>query len=52
VAAERLPPRRPRSNPRAIKRKMSNFPRKRPPTTSPPTQRVQPRSISLRILWR
>ena len=25
VAAERLPPRRPRHNPRAVKRKMSNY---------------------------
>jgi len=31
VGAERLPPRRPRHNPRAVKRKMSNFPLKRPP---------------------
>src|SRR5947209_10317956 len=31
--AERLLPRRPRQNPRAVKRKMSNFPRTRSPTT-------------------
>ena len=28
--AERLPPRRPRQNPRAVKRKMSNYSVKRP----------------------
>src|SRR5713101_7317025 len=48
--AERLPPRRPRHNPRAVKRKMSNFPRKRPPpsTPSPSLPAVAP---TVRILW-
>jgi len=47
--AERLPPRRPRQNPRALKRKMSNLPRKRPPTTpSRPLPAVAP---TVRILW-
>ena len=51
VADERLPPRRPRHNPRAVKRKMSNFPLKRPPPagsapTSPPVALT-----SVRVLW-
>jgi hypothetical protein len=47
--AERLPPRRPRQNPRAVKRKMSNFPRKRPPSTpAPPLPALPP---TVRILW-
>jgi hypothetical protein len=41
VAAERLPPRRPRHNPRAVKRKMSNFPtRARAQPILPPRQRL------------
>jgi hypothetical protein len=51
VAAERLPPRRPRHNPRAVKRKMSNFPLKRsPPLGSAPT--LPPiAATSVRVLW-
>ena len=33
---EQLPPRRPRINPRVIKRKMSKWPKKRSPHKSPP----------------
>ena len=47
VAAERLPPRRPRHNPRAVKRKMSNFPRKRPPPPDAPSVTAP---VSVRIL--
>lgn len=36
IAAKRLPERRPRSNPRAVKRKMSNFHLKRPDPEPPP----------------
>jgi hypothetical protein len=49
VAAERLPPRRERCNPRVVKRKMSNFPLKRPKHTNPPKPRPIPETI--RILW-
>lgn len=36
VAAQRLPPRRERSNPRVVKRKLAKFPRKRPKHAAPP----------------
>jgi len=36
IAAARLPARRPRSNPRVVKRKMSDFPLKRPEHRRPP----------------
>lgn len=36
IARGRLPERRPRSNPRAVKRKMSNFPLKRTQHRQPP----------------
>src|SRR5215831_1046083 len=36
IAAKRLPPRRPRSNPRVVKRKMSNFKLKRAEHARPP----------------
>ena len=41
ILAVRLPPRRPRSNPRVVKRKMSNWPLKRPaPGQTPRTART------------
>jgi hypothetical protein len=51
VGAERLPPRRPRHNPRAVKRKMSNFPLKRPPPAGAPTTLPPVAPIAVRILW-
>lgn len=39
IAAQQLPERRPRVNPRAVKRKMSNFPLKRPEHLHPPPLR-------------
>ena len=42
VLWERLPPRRLRSNPRVVKRKMSNFPRKRSPHRSWPQPTQEP----------
>ncbi len=41
IAAGRLPERRPRSNPRVVKRKMSNFRLKRPEHKHPPKPKVQ-----------
>ncbi len=49
-AAARLPPRRPRSNPRAVKRKMSNFPRK-PPRSSDTAPASRPAPPVIRVLW-
>ncbi|MCC7366907.1 MAG: hypothetical protein IT306_00700 [Chloroflexi bacterium] len=50
MAAERLPPRRPRHNPRAVKRKMSNFRLKRRRRTGqPPLPPVA--ATTVRILW-
>jgi len=51
LAAERLPPRRPRQNPRAVKRKMSNYQLKpRPP--APPIGPAAPAAHpTVRILW-
>jgi hypothetical protein len=37
IAVTRQPRRRPRCNPRVVKRKMSNFPLKRPQHAHPPT---------------
>lgn len=48
VAAERLPPRRDRCNPRVVKRKMSNFHLKRPDHANPP--RPLPITTTIRIL--
>lgn len=48
LAAERLPPRRPRQNPRAVKRKMTNYPLKPPRSTSTAGQFSSP---SIHILW-
>ncbi len=39
IADQRLPERRPRVNPRVVKRKMSNFPLKRPEHLHPPPLR-------------
>ena len=51
VAAERLPPRRPRHNPRAVKRKMSNFKLKRtPPAHTAPTLPPVAATV-IRVLW-
>lgn len=50
VAAERLPPRRERCNPRVVKRKMSNYKLKRPQHANPPKPRPIP--DALRILSR
>ena len=50
VAAERLPPRRERCNPRVVKRKMSNYKLKRPQHANPPKPR--PIAHTLRILAR
>jgi hypothetical protein len=50
VAAERLPPRRERCNPRVVKRKMSNYKLKRPEHANPPKPR--PIADTLRILSR
>lgn len=47
LAAERLPPRRPRQNPRAVKRKMSNFARKRPPPSAAPPRPAAPASVRI-----
>jgi hypothetical protein len=49
VAAARLPPRRERCNPRVVKRKMSNFPLKRPAHANPP--KPQPLAETLHVLW-
>jgi hypothetical protein len=49
VAADRLPPRRDRHNPRVVKRKMSNFKLKRPEHARPP--RPRPIADAIRILW-
>ncbi len=51
LAAERLLPRRPRHYPRAVKRKMSNFPLKSPPPagSAPPLPPVAVTSV--RVLW-
>lgn len=50
VAAERLPPRRERCNPRVVKRKMTNYKLKRPDHADPPKPR--PIADTLRILSR
>jgi len=50
IAAERLPPRRPRHNPRAVKRKMSNFPPKRPPPAASAPTLPPVAATSIRIL--
>jgi hypothetical protein len=50
VAAERLPPRRERGNPRVVKRKMSNYQLKRPVHANPPKPRLI--ADALRILSR
>ncbi len=42
ILAERLEPRRLRSNPRVIKRKMSNWPVKRPEHRNPPKPTTPP----------
>jgi hypothetical protein len=51
VLANAVPPRRPRHNPRAVKRKMSNWPLKplRPTLTHPAPSDA---SSSIRVLWR
>jgi len=51
LAAERLPPRRPRHNPRVVKRKMSNFPLKRPPTSGSAHALTPVAVTTVRILW-
>jgi hypothetical protein len=40
IAAKRLPPRRPRSNPRVVKRTQSNFKRKRAEHFQPPVPQL------------
>ena len=51
LAAERLPPRRPRHTPRAVTPKMSTFPLKRsPPPGSTPTP-PPITATSVRVLW-
>jgi len=50
VAAERLPPRRERCNPRVVKRKMSNYKLKRPAHANPPKPR--PIADAIRLLSR
>jgi hypothetical protein len=50
VAAERLPPRRERCNPRVVKRKMANYKLKRPEHACPPKPR--PFAAALHILSR
>jgi hypothetical protein len=50
VAAERLPPRRERHNPRVVKRKMSNYKLKRSEHANPPKPR--PIADAIRILSR
>lgn len=51
VLADELPPRRPRHNPRAVKRKMSNYPLK--PPRSAHTRAAPARTPpSIRVLWR
>jgi hypothetical protein len=50
-AAERLPPRRPRQNPRAVRRKMSNYKLKRPPPAGSPTTPGPPAPPTIRVLW-
>ena len=51
LTAERLPRRRPRHNPRAVKRKMSNFPLKRPPPVDSATAPARPAPPTIRVLW-
>ena len=51
LAAARLPRRRPRQNPRAVKRKTSNFPLKRPPPADADTLPVRPAPPTIRVLW-
>jgi hypothetical protein len=46
LAAERLPPRRPRQYPRQIRRKMSNYPLKRPPPVAAPAAPAAVRILS------
>jgi hypothetical protein len=48
IAAERLPPRRERCNPRVVKRKMSNFKLRRARHANPP--KPQPVADTIRIL--
>src|SRR5262249_37781368 len=48
IATARLPPRRDRRSPRAVKRKMSNFPLKRPEHATPP--RPRPIADAIRVL--
>ena len=43
--------RRPRQNPRAVKRKMSNFPLKRPPPAGSATAPARPAPPTIRVLW-
>ncbi len=51
LAAERLPPRRERHNPRVVKRKMSNFPLKRP-SLAHSALTLPPLAIAtVRVLW-
>jgi hypothetical protein len=50
--AENLPPRRPRQDPRAVKRKMSNYPLKPPRLTPSTTVKLPPPLPSIRVLWR
>ena len=45
-----LPRRRLRAFPRAVKRKMSNFPRKRPPPPGAAPRPASPTSLAVRIL--
>jgi hypothetical protein len=49
IVDDRLPPRRDRSNPRVIKRKMSNFKLKRPKHAKP--SKPRPTAETIRILW-
>lgn len=49
--AEGLPPRRPRQNPRAVKRKMSNYKLKRPPPPDSAAAPARPTPPTIRILW-
>lgn len=50
IAAKRLPERRPRSNPRVVKRKMSNFKLKRAEQYQPPKPQGSIRSAII-VQW-
>ena len=52
LLAEQLPLRRPRHNPRAVKRKMSNYPLKPPRLATHTKAAPPPAPPSIRVLWR